>query len=191
MTKFILGLLVGIIGTCLLLNLIPWSIFFTPTVLKAGFAVFLALIGGLIALFQVKANVISTARIKWIEEFKINIAEYASVSNEIIFSYREHSHSKDKDIADLYYQKYMECVHKSMTIKGKIYMNLNLKEHLYTEINKIIQRIEILTDHTNLEFISEEENYHKISDEFDNLNSITHKAMKVEWDKSKKMLYWI
>jgi hypothetical protein len=187
MKKLLIGLLIGTICTYFILKKFPSVTFFSPTVLKAGFAVFLALIGGLIALFQVKANVISTARIKWIEEFKTNIAEYSAISNEMIFSYREHNESKDKDRANLYYQKYMECIHKSMIVRGKIYMNLNLKKPLYKEISEIVKRIEVLNDHKNLEFICKEENYPKISSEFDTLNLVTHQAMKVEWDKSKKM----
>ncbi|MCG9791026.1 hypothetical protein [Flavobacterium algicola] len=188
MKNIILGIFIGLTASFLILNRIPWSEFFSITVLKAGFTVFLALIGGLIALYQVKANVISSARIKWIEEFKTNIAEYTSMTNEVIFSFREHFESKDLDHRSLYHQKYMDVSHKVAIVRGKIYLNLNLDEKPYKSICNIMTNIEKLTLHTNLENICQEENYDEISDLFNDLNSATFKAMKIEWEKSKKLI---
>jgi hypothetical protein len=52
MKKIILGFLIGVIGTLLILNHFPWYKLISLNVLKAAFAVFLALLGGLVALYQ-------------------------------------------------------------------------------------------------------------------------------------------
>jgi hypothetical protein len=75
---------------------------------------------------------------------------------------------------------------KAKTKIEQIYIIKNIW-NVYKEIIEIVKRIEVLNDHKNLEFICKEENYPKISSEFDTLNLVTHQAMKVEWDKSKKM----
>src|SRR5215217_7805039 len=131
MKQFFTGLFIGIIGPFLIFNDLPWSTLFSSTVLKAGFAVFLAVVGGLIALYQVKANVISSARIKWIEDFKTNVAEYSSTTYSVIFYFREYDDVKNGETRRTYHQQYMDAVYKAMSIRGKIIINLNLKEAPY------------------------------------------------------------
>lgn len=184
---FIAGLLIGFLFGIVIKNIS--SVIFSPTVLKAAFAVFLALIGGLIALYQVKANVISSARIKWIEDFKTNIAEYSSTTNSLIFNFREFDDPKNGDARRVYHQQYMDGVQKAMSIKGKIFINLNRDEAPYEKIYQIINKIETLTLHSNLRNICKDENYYLLEIEFDALNVATFEAMKIEWEKAKKMFY--
>jgi hypothetical protein len=193
MKQFFTGLLIGVIGSCLILNDFPWSTLFSITIIKAGFAIFLALSGGLIALYQVKANVISSARIKWIEDFKTNIAEYSSTTNSSIFNFREYADKRNGDARRTYHQQYMNDVQKIMSIKGKILMNLNRNENSYEKIYQIVNRIEVLTAHDNLDSICQLDNYLELESQFDLLNIATNEAMKFEWEKAKKMFYsrWI
>ncbi len=190
MKKIILGFLIGVIGTLLILNHFPWYKLISLNVLKAAFAVFLALLGGLVALFQVKANVISEARIKWVEEFKKNIADYISTTNSMIFNFREFEDLKNGDHRRDYHTKYMDLSHKTQSLYAQIEMNLNRNEQLYEDIYQILNRIETLTSIDNLGSVSELENYEILHNEFSNLTKATQKAMKVEWDKSKKLIYF-
>lgn len=189
MRNFFLGLIVGILGVLLLSFLNHWSTFFSLSVLKAMFAVFLALLGGLVALLQVKANVISEARIKWVEEFKRNVAEYISSVNELVFHFKNYETTEDSIIRREYYDKYSQTIHKVQTLVKQIEMNLNRSEPLYEEIFQVLSRIENLIVHNNLSQIGELKNYPLLHKEFSNLTSATQKAMKVEWNKSKKLIY--
>lgn len=189
MKKILIGILIGIVLTNIFSIFLEWSILISPTILKAGFAVFLALIGGLIALYQVKANVISSARIKWIEDFKSNVAQYSSITNSSIFHFREFDDPQNGDSRRQYHQQYMDDVQKAMSIKGKIFMNLNRNEPNYEKIYQIVNDIENLTSHVNLKEICKVENYSKLELKFDELNVATHQAMKAEWEKAKKMFY--
>ena len=181
------GLLIGSLITLFTLNNFPWVKLFSINILKACFTVFLALMGGFVALCQVKANVISSARIKWIEEFKIDIAEYSATTHSVIFNYNEYIDAEDKDRRKFYHQKYMEDVNQSVSLKSKIIMNLNRKEPYYEKIYQIITRIEALTEYVNLKDIADEKNYHIIEKEFNDLNFVTHQVMKLEWEKAKRM----
>ena len=184
---FFTGIVIGIVITLLLVNNFPWVKLFSVNVLKACFTIFLALLGGIIALYQVKANVISTARIKWIEEFKTDIAEFSATIHSGIFTYNEYIAAEDKVRRKQYHQKYMEDVNQSVAIRNKIIMNLDRTEPLYEKVYQIMEKIESLTEYENLEYIGNDKNYHIIEKEFNNLNAATHQVMKVEWKKAKKL----
>lgn len=98
----------GVLTSFLILYHITWRELISPEILKVGFATFLALLAGLIALYQVKANVISSARIKWIEEFKTNVSEFIAFSNECLFAYDLHA-KKGEDNETEYFNKYYEA----------------------------------------------------------------------------------
>lgn len=184
-----IGMLIGSMATLFVLNNFPWFKLFSITILKAFFTVFLALMGGVIALYQVKANVISSARIKWIEEFKKDVSEYTATTHAVIFSYIEYIDAEDTDRKKAYHKKYMEEVTKSVAIRNRILMNLNRKEQYYERIYQIINKIEELTEYKNLEFIADEKNYNIIEKEFNNLSTVTNQVMKQEWEKAKKLFF--
>jgi len=187
MNKIILGFLLGVLTTLLIFHQIPWEKLFTTKVLQLGFATFLALLAGLIALYQVKANVISSARIKWIEEFKTNISEYIASFNEAVFAAQIHLRSPDKDEME-YYNKYFNAINKNHILENKIRLNLNLKEKIYQDIDKDLNDIKDILDTQGISNIKDEVE-EQVLLKFNSLAENTSKALKFEWDKSKKMFY--
>lgn len=188
MKNIILGLLIGIIFTLLLLNNVPWQVVFSQTIMKAVFTLFLALLAGSIALYQVKANVISTARIKWIEEFKNNIAEYLVAVNETIFSFKQYFEAPETDpLSSQYFEKYFVADHKAQAYRIKIKLNLNTKEELYTKISDQMFTIETLKGELINSY--DEEKYSILSASYTEMADLTYDALKIEWKKSKDMFY--
>jgi hypothetical protein len=184
MNKIILGFLLGILTSFLILYHINWKELISPQILKVGFATFLALLAGLIALYQVKANVISSARIKWIEEFKTNVSEFISSTNESLFAYDLHIKG-EKDEKE-YYNKAYIALNKSHVLENKIRLNLNLAEPLHVSIEKHLDQIKEIMNNDELK-VAEKENL--VAEEFHYLANFTSKMIKLEWEKSKKMFY--
>jgi hypothetical protein len=184
MNKIILGFLLGILTSFLILYYINWKELISPQILKVGFATFLALLAGLIALYQVKANVISSARIKWIEEFKTNVSEFISSTNESLFAYDLHIKG-EKDEKE-YYNKAYIALNKSHVLENKIRLNLNLAEPLHVSIEKHLDQIKEIMNNDELK-VAEKENL--VAEEFHYLANFTSKMIKLEWEKSKKMFY--
>lgn len=175
----------GVLTSFLILYHITWRELISPEILKVGFATFLALLAGLIALYQVKANVISSARIKWIEEFKTNVSEFIAFSNECLFAYDLHA-KKGEDNETEYFNKYYEATVKAHIFENKIRINLNLNEVLHNAIDEDLDRIKEIMMHETKGLKEKEE---LVSQEFNRLATHTSQMIKLEWEKSKKMFY--
>lgn len=186
MSKILLGFLLGIITSFLILNHFNWYLIFSPTVMKLAFTTFLALLAGLIALYQVKANVISSARIKWIEDFKNNVAEYIASTNEALFAFELHHRSEDKNETQ-FYDKCYSAMNKAHIIENKIRLNLNMTEKLHISIDSDLDKIKKLIENKGGKLTKQDED--QINLLFLSLAENTSRSLKIEWEKSKKMFY--
>jgi len=186
MKNIILGFLLGIFTSLLILNQFNWEVIFSPEIFKVFFATFLALLAGLIALYQVKANVISSARIKWIEEFKTNVCEYIGTLNEAMFAISIYSKGSPNEME--YYNKYFVAINRSHVHENKIRLNLNLKEDAYKLIDIDLDEIKDILLDKGIGKLDENDEQ-QILLKFHSLAEHTNSVLKSEWDKSKKMFY--
>lgn len=159
----------------------------TTNILTIG----LALVAAFIALYQVKLNIISSARIRWIENLKENISEYCVIIEQI----RIHKHytvyhlskTSDSDIKEkISEESYKEYTLKSAQLdilKNKILLNLNSDESLHKNIEAILNRLANITHSTNVsdEYDSE------VGNLIDRLIEESKEVFKTEWKKTKRI----
>jgi len=158
--------------------------------LNNSFTIFLALIAGLIALYQVKSNIISSARINWIENLRNAISNYTvEISNcgLILTNFLSESEGKSEEegkaILKIFYKKYEESANKSGVLANKILLYLNSNESEHLKIEKLIEKLDT---HLHKKDISEL-NIDQIEADVTEIISISKGIFKKEWEKSKKL----
>ncbi|NDW19246.1 hypothetical protein D0T53_10010 [Dysgonomonas sp. 216] len=153
--------------------------------------ILLALVAALIALYQVKSNVISSARITWIENLRCALSEYsAEVINcaMIITNMREKCLGVKKEeidmIIDKHYSSYVESANLINRLSCRVLLYLNAKEDKHQQIEKCIDKIEqYLHEKNNLK----SDNRAAIEEQLNEIVKLSKLIFKEEWDKSKKI----
>jgi len=157
--------------------------------------IILAFLAAITALHQVKSNVISTSRIKWIEDFKNNITEYNVSVSQACHNYVMYTQSKKPNLPAgnyKFYEEYVKYHYKSSIHQAKLLITLNLSEKAYrdieTTIDEITANMDLLGDTLDLDGLID-----LIEKQFLTLTKQTQFALKIEWEKQKKIFYvkWV
>ncbi|KUJ61998.1 hypothetical protein AR687_10610 [Flavobacteriaceae bacterium CRH] len=160
---------------------------------SAGITVLLGLLAAFVALHQVKSNVISSSRIKWIEEFKNNISQHNNAICQMIFYYSMFLKHRGKDESpkiesDKYYDEYVKFHYLANIHEANLFINLNPEEKMYQDIQATLKGIRKAVNDMD-EDSDTDVVYKAVSRQLQSLRSQSQKALKVEWRKSKKMFY--
>lgn len=153
---------------------------------KAFIAIVLALLAGGLALFQIKANVISSARIKWIEDLRDTLSKLYPVSLDTVTSAREYriAKSSGKDAEAIRYDeansRYLSDFN---ALSNKIKMLLNSSEPEHRQIEHVIDVIDKKLDKKNIDTVTA----YEINDDLKLIVSLSKIIFKKEWDKSKRI----
>lgn len=158
-----------------------WNDFF-----KNFLTIILALIAGFIALYQMKSNIIASARIHWIEDLRDSLSKLYPAALDTVISatnYRNAKISIDKRESDKYYKEY--CIHISNfnALSNKIIMQLNSNEPEHKILEDIIIIIDSKIDTANIDNITAQD----IEGDLKLVVSYSKIIFKKEWDKSKKL----
>ncbi len=152
--------------------------------------IILALIASLIALYQVKSNIISSSRIKWIENLRNDISSYTTeIANCSMILERQIAESKGKseeemyNIAKLYYDDYTESHMKSDVLAQRIFLYLNSEEEDHKKIEELINKISLQLHRDDLNKLDGD----LIDQQIEKIIQISKRIIKVEWEKSKKI----
>lgn len=151
--------------------------------------IIIGLVAGFIALYQVKSNIISTARIKWIEGLREALSAFnAEVINcSTTIENIHHLQMKDNayDLANsAFYSEYVRSSTELTKLASRIFLFLNSNEESHKAVENLVTEI---TD-----FFDEETAFVN----FDGnpliglTKQITERSkliFKVEWKKSKKI----
>ncbi len=150
----------------------------------------LALIAALIALHQVKSNIISSARITWIENLRNSISEYTiGASNCIVLLKNMLSKCDGKSKEEAFkiiendYSIYFKEMKETDVLANKILLYLNSKEELHREIEELIKKISKNTHQANPKEIDSDE----IEADIDKIIEKSKLIFSKEWTKSKKL----
>lgn len=160
---------------------------------SSGITILLALLAAFIALHQVKSNVISSSRIKWIEEFKNDISEHSTAVRQMIYNYGMHlkyrDENEDPKIKNYsYYDEYIKCHYKASIHESNLRMNLNLDENMFKEIKETLDKVTLKVDNFNSK-IDTDQTYRETARLLNRLRDQSQQALKIEWKKSRKMFY--
>lgn len=143
----------------------------TPTILGILLAAFFAI-------YQVKLNLITAARIKWIEELRKDVAEYNQTVIEIIVETKFPNSKSNFTVIDKY--------HEAIVIKHRIAMTLNLDEKLhYTLLALMEYTFQNMKKKNKLDDETHNDNISLVNTE---ITVVASKIFKTEWEKSKRIL---
>ncbi|SNR72463.1 hypothetical protein [Flavobacterium sp. ov086] len=165
----------------IIINQFPSETSIGEKILENSLTIIIALIAGLVALYQVKSNIVSTARIKWIETLKEDISNLYNYALSAVFFYSEYINETDNDI----YLKYLEAHSKFYVLSNRIKMQLNIKETKHNDLNTILDEIDSMLDSSNkqLKNITQE----NVEEKLREIVIISRDIFKIEWEKSKKI----
>ncbi|SHF93851.1 hypothetical protein [Flavobacterium defluvii] len=158
---------------------------------SSGITILLALLAAFVALQQVKSNVISSSRIKWIEEFKNDVSEYTTAVRQLIHNYGLHIKYRDEneDPKIKNYDEYIKYHYKASIHESNLRMNLNLDEQKYKEIKTTLNKITECIDNVNPK-LDIDKHYKETALLLNQLRHQSQMALKTEWKKSQKMFYF-
>lgn len=159
--------------------------------------IFAVIIAGLFALFQIRSNNITNARLRWLENFKQLITDFIAeitsiqlkegITKNISGTEFEAQFFKDFNIKMIEsYLDHLKSIQNKLTL---IKLNLNPKEELHLKLNDYI------TVHMNLfnslpqnksDEIKKTEIYKKLKDSENKLIYIIQRLVKLEWEKTKR-----
>lgn len=152
---------------------------FLPTIV-------VALIAGGIALYQVKSNIISSSRIRWIEDLRSSLSQlYPAALNtkDASDDYEKAILDGDKEKEKYFYAQLTDQLSTFNSLSNKIKMLLNSNESEHKAIEDIINKLDRNLDFNNIK--------NTISSETEgDLNRIVLLAkiiFKKEWEKSKRV----
>lgn len=151
-------------------------------VLKNGITIVIALIAGLIAIYQVKSNVISNARIKWMDDLRANLSSYYSLVLETISHYIN-MNLVEGEIDGLDYDKYILCHSRLNMLANKIKMQLDSERTYQMQIEALIDEIDSMMNGKVMNNTKQEELEAKLK----SIVVISKKIFKEEWKRSKKV----
>ncbi|WP_321281648.1 hypothetical protein [Marinifilum fragile] len=151
-------------------------------VLKNGITILLALIAGIIALIQVKSNVISQARIKWMEDLRENLSELCELSMKTLICYINHKRTENEEQRD-FYNNYVSSFSRFKIVSNKIYLLLNSKNPIHRQIEILIGNIDILIGGSHIDTTNQDD----ISAILNQIMKHSKQVFKEEWKRSKKV----
>jgi hypothetical protein len=159
---------------------------FWPDLVKNLITIVLALIAGFIALYQMKSNIISSARIRWIEQLRESLSNLYPNALNVFNAYEMHIIYQDRADAvqsNLFYGKYLQHLSDYNSLSAKIKMQLNSNEPEHKSIEDILDEVDekinqAMTLSVSLEGVDN-----------DLLRILNHSKniFKLEWEKSKKI----
>jgi hypothetical protein len=144
----------------------------------------LALVAGMIALYQVKANVVSSARIKWIEDLREAMSELYQTGIMATLHYHLHKKEQNADESNVKYQKYVQSHSRFLILSNKIKLLVNTKEENHKKLVDSLSKVELLLSDAQERDVSQRE----VEVELEEMVKISRKIFKKEWNKSKKWL---
>jgi hypothetical protein len=151
-------------------------------VLRNGITIVIALLAGMIALFQVKSNVISSARIKWMDELRMNLSEFYDAAMDTSLNYTNAFQTKG-NAQDDYYEKYSQNHSKFNILSNKIKMLLDSDQDKHQQVEILIEEIDTMLCARNIKHTDQL----LIEEKLKGIVKISKEIFRLEWKRSKKI----
>lgn len=161
----------------------PDSIFSPTTV-----SIIAIFISGMIALYQVKLNVITKARVEWIESLRETLCEYFKevLTARIIFiDMLGDSNGKDEErneeILNEDYPKFRDAKLKVEKLATKIRLYLDNKKEKHVEIENTMNKIDTYLNNSNMTELK----YNILKADIDHIILLSREIIDEEWAWAK------
>lgn len=158
----------------------------SETLITNSVTIFIALIAGMVALHQVKLNVISAARIKWIEDLRETLSLYcceieiAANAKLDLGDVRQGKSGKElEDVLDKFHNPYVNASKEVQKLQSKIFLYLDSENSQHKKIEELLRLNSILLHK------APGDNRDEMRKNIVELTKIAKVIFKIEWRKSE------
>ncbi|MCE2997118.1 MAG: hypothetical protein ACK5PC_17030 [Cyclobacteriaceae bacterium] len=156
------------------------------TLITNGVTILIALMAGLIALHQVKLNILSSARIKWIEDLREILSFYSSeIENcskaKLDFEDELQNNRSSESVREKYFQPYTISSNEVLKLQSKAFLYLNSKDPKQNEIEELMRKNSLLLHDMNQNHRDE------IFENIQKIIRLAKEVFEVELVKSKSL----
>jgi hypothetical protein len=139
-----------------------------------------SVIAGILALYQIKSNIVASARIRWNEELKKTLSDY--YSDSLNASAYCNDFVKDKNNVEKE-DKYMTALSKYNALSNHVRMQLNSGESEHNRIEIIMDKIDRLLDDDSIKEID----IRVVEIDLKEIVALSKIIFKKEWKKAKSL----
>ena len=150
--------------------------------------IIIALIAAMVALFQVKLNIISDARVKWIESLREALSQYCMevelyslTKGNFIYEGKGKTGLELENILNKYYPSLTDSGNKVLKLQSKVMLYLNSNNKKHKEIEDLLRQNSLLIHDTNAD------HREKIQKNIQQVIVLAKDIFKTEWKKSKRL----
>ena len=160
----------------------------TNTIITNAVTIIIALFAGIVALHQVKLNVVSDARIKWIESLRDTISQYCTELHKCsLLKANFFDEKKDKTGQELenvlikFYPPYSESSNEVLRLQSKVLLYLDSNDETHKQIEDLLRQNSLLLHDKN------EYHIEKIRRNIEQIIRLSKEIFKAELKKSKRL----
>ena len=153
---------------------------------KNFISILLVFVAGLFAIYQVKLNIIASARIKWNEDLRDAFSKLYSSSLEAHAAHKNYSNAAAAGITtdvNHHYAEYISNMSIFNASANKITMMLNSNEREHKDIEDTISLIDGMLTVSSIQTVTQIE----IENELKKIVRNSKVIFKKEWEKSKRL----
>jgi len=156
--------------------------------------IFLGLIAGMIAIYQVKLNIISSSRIRWIETLRETLSEYyMEISNcnhlkinlydenKILKGKTEGKENEVESFLYKFYNPYSESAKRVEKLQAKLMLYLNSKNDNHRKLE------ELMSQNATLIKMIDKDNRNELGININKMIIGAKEIFRIEWEKSKRV----
>lgn len=160
----------------------------TETLITNAATIIIALLAGIVALHQVKLNVVSDARIKWIESLRDALSQYCtelhkcSLLKANFFDEREGKTGQELDnVLSRFYPPYSESSNEVLRLQSKVLLYLDSNDPKHKQIEDMLRQNSLLLHDKNGYYVD------KIRRNIEKIIRLAKEVFRVEFKKSKSL----
>lgn len=160
----------------------------SESIITNSVTIFIALLAGMVALYQVKLNVISAARIKWVEDLRETLSLYCceieiATNNrlDLLDARKGKSGEELEDVLDKFYVPYVSASKEVQKLQSKIFLYLDSENSQHKRIEELLHINSLLLHR------AQGDNRDKIRENILEITKISKFIFKNEWKKSNSL----
>jgi len=160
----------------------------TEILITNAVTIIIALLAGIVALHQVKLNIVSDARIKWIENLRDALSQYCteldkcSLRKANFFDERIGKTGQDFENAlSKFYQPFSDSANEVLRLQSKVILYLDSNDQQQKQIEDLLRQNSLL--------LHDKDEYHieKIRSNIEQIICVSKDIFNSEWKKSKRI----
>lgn len=158
------------------------------TLITIVIPILLALFAGFVALTQVKSNIISSSRVKWVEDLRNILSLYCSelencskLKLDLNDEVKNWNDENDQYIKEKFYDPYARSANEVLQLQSKIFLYLNPDNPAHKEILELLRLNSVLVHEKYVD------HRQAIQENIQKIISLAQHLFETEMEKAKKL----